>query len=176
MGRRGPVPEDDDSKKARGNPGKRPLKNLSENISPFPGADLPAELPAIPDRVLRDPVALATWNKYAPLCAQMGSLTQLDELSFAELCICVSRHVKLTAIIESGKGTSIKSKNSRYHVTTDEAKQLKAVWEKLLKLLAQFGLTAESRKRNGWKAPRVLSDKEAAERAELNALLHGHRS
>ena len=77
MARKGPKPRPAAVEKLLGNPGKRKLR-----------ADLPAPpgVPAMPKRLMVDPVAVDKWQEMVPILTSLGTLTTADGEALATLC------------------------------------------------------------------------------------------
>ena len=132
----------------QGNPGKRPL---NEN-EPQPERKIP-EKPADMDRV-----ASRTWDELAPKLHALGLLTEIDGLSFRNLCIIRSR---LFGIHNKIKGKSGKLVNNDGGVSSYVT--MEKQYFQLFRLYAgDFGLSPRGRV-----GLSVLGEKEGGEFSNL---------
>lgn len=96
---RGRKPKPTQTKKAIGNPGRRPL-NEREPQYPVLDGDVPAHL---------DEDARAVWAEYAPLLTTRGILTVADRLKFEMLCKAAGRVRQLDRHYRESAGPIITS-------------------------------------------------------------------
>lgn len=101
MGRRGPKPESNEEKLAKGNPGKRPLNHEEPQLA---AGDLEA-----PTDVAAKPVAVAEWNRLALELHKKGLLTIGDRVVFAQYCKQKADVEEWEALVEKvGKADAVK--------------------------------------------------------------------
>jgi P27 family predicted phage terminase small subunit len=132
---RGPKPIPSALKVLRGNPGRRPLP-VNEPKAP------PAEL--TPPHVL-SPVALGEWQRLAPILLASGLLTRLDPMalqmyceSFADWQAARAHVAEHGTVITNAKGILVASP---YVVLAAKA------WERMRRMLIEFGMTPSARAR-----------------------------
>lgn len=137
MGTAGRKPVPGDLHKARGNPSKKPLKDLDDIKAP--------ELEKLPD----PPIYLGSygakeWVRVGPILWEMGLLTGADLLSFEAYCMNVHLMIEAAQDIEENGfviwGTRGKVKNP---ATTTFAAAVSAMRQ----LASEFGMTPSSRAR-----------------------------
>lgn len=135
MGLRGPAPTPTVLRLLEGNRSHRPVNTLEpkpERVMP----KAPKELDAIAKR---------EWKKWAAMLMRIGVMTEADEISLANLCMCRSRLLQADAIIQregleitDSKGA--KRRHPMLKVANDAQQQVD-------RLSIQFGLTPASRTR-----------------------------
>src|SRR4029434_2006232 len=82
---RKPLPTD--NKRLTGNPGRRPLNNREPNPAQLSSLDIPEELG-------RDAIAIAEWQRLAPMLHTCKQVTEADKTSLICLCLEWSRYLK----------------------------------------------------------------------------------
>src|SRR4029453_14136846 len=74
-------------KRLTGNPGRRPLNNREPNPAQLSSLDIPEELG-------RDAIAIAEWQRLAPMLHTCKQVTEADKTSLICLCWEWSRYLK----------------------------------------------------------------------------------
>lgn len=160
-GRRGPAPEPAARKRAKGNPGRRPINDETEALEAGAhGAGFDAEpsegggggesvaVPTIqpPDWLNAD--GLVVWNRLAPRLATMRILQLLDSDTFARYCYDFGRWVKLNRRIEGEGETYVVTSN---HGTYNRAHPMLVVVDRIERRLeayeSNFALNPADRQR-----------------------------
>lgn len=150
MGRRGPAPLPTATKRARGNPGKRPLNDDEPQM--------PARAPRCPSHLQGE--ARAEWRRVAGALNAAGLLTQVDRAALAVYCQAWSRWVRAEEqvarhgeIVKTASGNLIQ--NPYLSVANRAMKQLQT-------LAREFGMTPSARSQLhmslGGGGPRTLAD------------------
>lgn len=107
MGRPGPKPEPASVKKAKGNPGRRPIGADAETLAPVPAGGV------VPPPWLKGD-GLGIWQRRAPHLVAMRLLTQTDAEAFGRYCRNFARWLNMqkamddvgeTYVTESQHGT-----------------------------------------------------------------------
>lgn len=115
----------------RGNPGKRALPESE----PKPQAiepEMPQDL---------DPIAKKTWKRLAPTFVRLGILTEIDGLSFAELCMAEAHCIRIRKAL---KACSYRTLGIRHSFLEQESKdgsrtnEVMAVEAKINPLMRQY--------------------------------------
>ena len=145
MGKRGPAPEPTALKKAKGNPGRRPLNDKEP--------DPPKGVPRCPEYLSE--YAREEWAYYAPILQKMKLVSIADRNALATLCEALGRYREAEeAINEEGAVVDtllgfktvdgekepmyVKKPNPWLKVSNDAVSQM-------LKLFSRFGLTPSDR-------------------------------
>lgn len=161
-GRRGPAPEPAAIKKAKGNPGRRPINDEAEALEsgahgassgsdPSEGAGGGIEQAAVPSITPPDWInadGLAVWHRLAPRLAAMRILQLPDSDTFARYCQDFGRWVKLQKRIdaegETYTSTSPHGEYVRLHPAVMMSDRLNRT---LLAFEANFALNPADRQR-----------------------------
>lgn len=141
---RGRKPLPSSAKKLGGNAGRRPL-NLREPVMPLPATD------AAPAELVGDIVALAEWQRLAPLLRTSKTMTDGDSGSLVALCQQWSRYLEATGKIGTA-GLVVKAP-SGYPMPNPYIGIANKALNNCIKLWAEFGLTPSSRSRVSTTAP-----------------------
>ncbi len=158
-GRRGPAPQPASVKKAKGNPGKRPISKM-EKIEmeanqagagfddPETASDNAGAMPAItPPEWLSDG-GLTVWKQLASRLMMMKVLQHIDALTFGRYCQDFARWIALQ--------DNISSRGETYETTTQHGKFIKLnpasmlasrLNRELMMMEANFGLNPADRQR-----------------------------
>ena len=139
MGRRGPQPKPTALKRLAGNPGKRRLNEREPQ--PPPGApDVPAWLSAGAKR---------HWRAIVPVLADMGVLTKADGTALALLCDALVDYLAAGKVIDAaahGRAARFTAVTPQGCVIQHPAVGVRnRAWERVLRVLRDFGLTPSSR-------------------------------
>lgn len=89
MGRRGPKPEPASVKRAKGNPGRRPIGDEPSAMAPVDAATVQ------PPTWLKAGKGLEVWKRLAPRIAAMKLLGRADAETFARYCRNFARWLKM---------------------------------------------------------------------------------
>jgi P27 family predicted phage terminase small subunit len=101
--------------------------------------------PACPATIAVDEVAKQCWNETCELLDEMGILTTSDKRVLHVYCVTYSEWLFLSEYVKNG---NVRLANDRGNETTSpEAGQVHKYADRLLKLLAELGLTPSSRSR-----------------------------
>lgn len=138
VGRRGPKPEPTESKRARGNPGKR---QLEEPIN-VGGRGMPK----MPTSIHGNKPAQALWRGVGPMLVEAGILDKADGPAFAAWCSVQAEADKLgKRVAKLGNDVVIESNGGK----TTQMHPLHAAWRAQVALAAnlgsRFGLDPSSR-------------------------------
>jgi len=140
MGLRGPAPKPTSLKAAAGNPGRRQLNE---------GEPIPPKGEVVPPRWLGEE-ARQVWDAVAPVCIAMKTLTVADVYAFGKYCECFARWLELTALLRQ-KGSIYTLKDAKgkpkYVHEFPQAAEQRRLYELLLRMEVQFGLTPAARSR-----------------------------
>jgi P27 family predicted phage terminase small subunit len=137
---RGPKPKPTERKKLEGNPGKRPL-NFREPAMPSAGEafdEPPAELGT-------DIVAVAEWQRLAPVLRRSRTVTEADRGALVALCQQWSRYLEANRSVSSA-GMVVRSP-SGYPMPNPYIAIANRALASCVKLWAEMGLTPSSRSR-----------------------------
>ena len=93
MGERGPAPKPTHLKLLEGNPGKRPINQNEPKPRPL--------MPQRPSWLTGE--AKKCWERLAPICSRMGTLTEADGEAFASLCMSWADMVDNWRIVKEWK-------------------------------------------------------------------------
>ena len=93
-----------------------------------------------------------SWDRLAPVLEEMGTLREVDAEALARYLLLCNEYAHITAATVSAiKGNDV-----------DTVKDWLTMQAKLSQQLAEyedrFGLTAESRKKNGWIVPKKMQN------------------
>ena len=160
MGRRGRLPEPTALKRAKGNPGKRPLNDEE----PEPRIEIPKAPPHL------SPFSKREWRRITPLLAQLGLLSSLDRTALAIYCQAYGRWKKAEREVKkTGEIETVTSKSGAVYLQQSPWLQIsnKAV-DQMHKMLAEFGLSPAARSRI-----RAKPLKEMTEHEKLMAQIFG---
>jgi P27 family predicted phage terminase small subunit len=144
--RRGPAPTHPTVVQLRGNPGQRRIPPVLE--IPMPAEPLPAPdwLPGL---------AVAEWQRLAPVLHQANLLTQLDVAVFSAYCTSYDRWRQAEAALEaSGELTT---RGDRGAVVSPMVRVAESAARDVLKFGSEFGLTPSARLRLRAGAPEPSS-------------------
>ena len=138
MGRRGPKPQPSALKRLRGNPGKRRLNERE----PKPQSGLPR----VPSWLR--PEVRKHWKKIAPMLDDIGVMTVIDGIALALLCEALGDYIRARGIVER-----VADEGQPFLTTTDKGNVIQhpavgvmnKAWERVLKMLREFGMTPSSR-------------------------------
>lgn len=119
----------------RGNPGKRALPTQEPT---------PAPAPITPPATLKGD-ALAEWDRIAPLLSAAGLLTQLDPFALTLYCEAYADWSEAKRQIDKF-GTVIKGAKG-FPVLSPYVGIAAKAWERMRKILIEFGMTPSSRAR-----------------------------
>lgn len=138
MGRRGPPPKPSELQKRQGT--YRPDRRRGE-IEP------PKEMPKPPTWLSKR--GRKCWREIAPWLHQNGLLTRLDQTALALLCEPLADYLAAREIVDEAAA----EKGTRFVTTTDKGNIIQhpavgvmnKAWEKVVKLLREFGMTPSAR-------------------------------
>lgn len=106
-----------------------------------------------------DPIALAEWERFGPILARLGLLTESDRASFTSYCELWSQNVRLSHELEAQNGGEImieipEELNSKGEVKKASSRKLhpllaakQKVIAQLLPFIREFGMSPSSRTR-----------------------------
>lgn len=140
MGSRGPLPKSAGERDLGGNAGKR---DKFKNARPAPG-EIVNSLPC--PKELKG-LAKAFWNKYVPILAKRGWLTDMDEPSLSLMCRSWKEYHECTEVVEK-EGRCYTTSNGSI-VPHPLMKQATTALNKCNDLLKLFGMHPSSRVRLG---------------------------
>ena len=138
MGKRGPKPKPTTVAKRLGS---HHLADRKSEVTPETGRPgLPAWL---------SPRARKCWARIAPLLEKEGLLTRLDGTALALLCEPLADYILAREIVDAAAQES----GTRFITTTDKGNLIQhpavgvmnKAWEKVVKLLREFGMTPSAR-------------------------------
>lgn len=129
----GRIPTPTSLKVLRGNPGQRPINE--EEPRP-PTADV-----APPPRLTGE--ALAKWQEIAPLLASMGVFTQADRGVIERYCLMHEQWLHVVKHVQENGMTQLTQ--TGYSQLTAEGSLFKSLPAELMRIEAQFGMTAAAR-------------------------------
>lgn len=133
---RKPLPES--VKRMAGNPGKRKLR---------PDLPSPPGAPAMPKRLMVEPVAVAKWRELVPILSDLGTLTLSDGEALATLC---EVHAAAQACLLELRASGPVMRTDLGGVKPNPAGPLyRGLVALQASLMAEFGLTPSSRVRLG---------------------------
>lgn len=159
MGRRGPIPKPTALKRAAGNPGRRQL-NENEPLPPEGEVAAPAWL---------TPEGKRVWDAIAPVAVTMKTLTTADVYPFARYCEAFARWLELNAWLKkNGTTYTMKGKDGkpRYAAEFPQAIEHRRLYEILIRLEGNFGLTASARSRLNVLPAAAAAPAEQAQKSE----------
>ena len=159
-GRRGPAPEPAVRKKAKGNPGKRPIPEEIEigagslHGAGLAGTDSDGEggaasaVPTIPPPEWLNEDGLTVWNRLAPRLASMKILQSIDADTFARYCQNFGRWVRLQRTLdEEGETYVSESAHGTYTRSHPAFMQAQRLDRDLMMQEASFALNPADRQR-----------------------------
>lgn len=132
-----------------GNPGKRKIR---------PDLPAPSGAPAMPDRLMVDPVAVAKWQEFVPILLDIGTLTKADGEALATLCEVYS--AAQSCLLEL-RATGPVMRTDLGGVKPNPAGPLyRGLVSLQASLMGEFGLTPTSRARLGGKEEKPADEVE----------------
>lgn len=134
-------PKPEALKKLAGNPGKRPLRGGVASLPP----GMPAPPVNLPEKVR------AQWDHAGALLLPTGILTELDGLALLALCRAAADYLAYCELAPVGGDVLLSDDGGMYWNQAAAARDKAEA--RLLKMLAEFGLTPSSRARLGLAAP-----------------------
>lgn len=135
MGLRGPAPQPTALKRAKGNPGKRPLND----DEPTPKI----EAPKPPNHL--SCFAKREWRRITPLLLRYGLLSQLDRSALAMYCQAYGRWKKAERELKA-EGEVVLSKHGQSYQSPWLSIANKAM-DRMNKAISEFGLSPSARTR-----------------------------
>ena len=151
MAKRGPKPAPAAAKLLAGNPGKRKIR---------PDLPAPPGAPAMPARLMVDPVAVAKWKELVPLLTTLRTLTLADGEALATLCEVFSA---AQACVLELRATGPVMHTDLGGVKPNPAGPLyRGLVSLQQSLMSEFGLTPSSRVRLGSEAKQEKPDDDIA--------------
>jgi len=170
----GPLPESEEIKKLKGNPGKRGRPKIEQQTPPG-GAGKGAQV----DWICREPEmpkwlskeAQEHWKELVPMLMAKNLICELDGFILAQLCSAYSRAVK--AEKELAKGLSKKLANG-YSQPKAEIKIAKEAWKAYHQDAEKFGLTPQARAK--MRLPALKAPKNATRESESQSPFEYRRS
>jgi P27 family predicted phage terminase small subunit len=141
MGRRGPLPQPDNVRELRGNPGKRRSS---------PGKTPVIETPN-PPTWLKDE-ALAEWRRTTPELKKLGRLAKMDRAILATYCTWWAYMVQLRAQL-AATGTLVKGRHQGEVVKSPLWQQHRDATKMVLVLARECRLTPDARLRHATVPP-----------------------
>ncbi len=170
MGSRGPMPESEASKFARGNPGRRPL-NLNKLNQVQTAESISISVPDPPGWL--DDDAKLVWARLAPHVVSLGLLSDVDVDLFAKVCSLYACGIRLDRVLsEQGIFWQVNGQT----VPRPEAKQSRENWRQLERLLNHFGLSPVGRRRLNLDFPQPEPPEVLEKRSRVEEMLRGHRN
>jgi P27 family predicted phage terminase small subunit len=134
---RGRKPKPTEQRRLEGNPGRRPF-NVAE-------PHLPAFAVSIPEALLPMPLAVAEWQRLAPMLGTSRQVTEADRSALTALCLEWARY--LAALAEVARaGMTILTPNG-YPVPNPHLSIATRALANCTKLWPELGLTPSSRSR-----------------------------
>lgn len=148
MGQRGPQPQSNILKLARGNPGKRPI-NLADGVNPE------VCVPDAPRHLNKE--ARKEWKRITVELETLGLISRLDRAALALYCQAWGRLVELETAFLKRQEIYANSKDptaayvdvapSGYRANAVEINMINALQDQVHKFLQSFGLSPSSRSR-----------------------------
>lgn len=137
MGKRGPKPTPTAIKKARGNPGKRPLNALE----PQPEG----KLPACPAHLKGE--ARKAWLRFAKVLTDSGIATLADATALELLCASFALYLDALAKVQEFGPVWLEKGDSKIpkFAYSPHWSVMNREWKKLVAMLREFGMTPSSR-------------------------------
>lgn len=139
MGKRGPKPRATAVQEAAGAFVRHPERRNKHEPQPTPG------WPACPDFVEADPVAKSCWDSACKTLEQMKILSQADQAVLAVYCSTYSQWRWLSEYVKEGNCREVNDKGTAS--TSPEAQQVHKYADRLIRLMAELGLTPSARSR-----------------------------
>jgi P27 family predicted phage terminase small subunit len=156
MAKTGPKPMPAAAKKLLGNPGKRKIR---------PDLPAPSGVPAMPQRLMVEPLAVEKWGELVPILVQLGTLTTADGEALATLC---EVYAATQACLLELRATGPVMRTDLGGVKPNPAGPLyRSLVGLQASLMGEFGLTPSSRVRLGGK------EKTPSDEVEEFFKLHG---
>lgn len=113
----------------------------------------PAEIPPMPSWISKE--AARYWKDLATCLFDSGLLTRLDQTALALLCESLAEYCECRVIVvaAAGKAASGGKSGMKFITTTDKGNIIQhpavgvmnKAWQKVVKLLVQFGMTPSAR-------------------------------
>ena len=138
MGRRGPQPQPNDLKKLRGNPGKRPIKEI-------PLAKV--GIPVCPDELSH---LKPTWDYYGLILERIGILRETDAIAYETMFRTFDKYMQITKAAKPGR---IRTEDGRMLTDPHMAMELQYL-NALMRLLDRFGMSPSARNSLSIEAPK----------------------
>ena len=133
---RGRKPKPTAQKQLEGNPGGRPLNKAEPKLPAEQAADVPTE-------IADNPVALAEWNRLAPMLTLAGVLTEADRGTLLSACqqwaLYLEARSKITNLVVTTK--------SGHPMPNPYLSVANKALAHCIKLWAELGMTPSSRSR-----------------------------
>lgn len=135
----GPIPQDENTQKRRGNPGKRGRpKAAAEKASP--SVDWIACAPRMPEWLSTE--AKKHWEEIVPLLVAKQLVCELDAFVLAKLCSAYGRAVVAEKELAQGLTRTVSGGHKQRKV---EEKIAKDAWQQYYQDAEKFGLTPQAR-------------------------------
>lgn len=128
MGRRGPKPEPTESKRARGNPGRRQLEQPIEVGG--------RKMPAMPSALRGNARAQTLWRKTGPMLVEAGILDKVDGPTFGTWCLLQAEADRLALVVAKMANDRTISNNDG---KTTQLHPTYTAWSKVAKQAADLG-------------------------------------
>jgi P27 family predicted phage terminase small subunit len=139
-------------KKLAGNPGRRPLNEQEPNYA--------QKLPPCPTFLGSE--ARKEWRRTGKILMRAGVLKEIDRTAFAAYCQSYAAWVEAEREVAK-LGTVVKTKND-HPILNPYVPIARAAFDRMTKMLGEFGMTPSSRSRIHVDAP-VLPDTDSEEHA-----------
>lgn len=147
MGQRGPKPLPANVHLLRGNPGKKALASLLDDV-----VRPDVAVPPCPQHL--EPEARAEWKRIAPHLRRLGLISQIDRAALTGYCVAWGRHVWAERRIkELSEGDATRDKGyigvtpSGYQQISVHTQMSNRALELMAKFLAEFGMSPAARSR-----------------------------
>lgn len=154
----GPIAQDDQEKKRRGNPGKRG-RPKTESANNAASVDWISCEPTMPDWLSEE--AKKHWREIVPLLVAKQLICELDAFVLAKLCSAYGRAVIAEKELATGLTRKVSGGNKQRKI---EEKIAKDAWQQYYQDAEKFGLTPQARAR--MRLPRLTKATNAAAEAQ----------
>ena len=125
--------------------------------------DLPAEMPTKPEWATHDPIATALYDEISTHVHSMGVSAQSDAIAIGLLADQLSLYLKLRAeVLAEGVIVEVEMSNGASQKKAHPAiAAMNSSYASIVKLLAEYGMTAASRAKVGASSPIVVDSFES---------------